>query len=183
MSNNIAGLPCPLVESFEGVSNKRKRKFCNLLSMITIGLSEMGGIVRLVNLIGWEVCSIYVGGEFWLKGCSDASQSVKVDPSEELVVLDLTCTSTTQSVFCVANKTIVQVSSRAQTSIARLLPSDQILSIRTKLDVFWEVQGLAPVYDLTVGVMGVFGTERWPANLTLEHDRTKTPPIAVGRVT
>jgi hypothetical protein len=50
------------------------------------------------------------------------------------------------------------------------------------LNIFREVKRLAPVDDLSVGIMGIFSTERRPADLTFKHNRTKTPPVAVVRV-
>jgi len=42
---------------------------------------------------------------------------------------------------------------------------------------------LAPVDNLSVCVMSILSTERRPADLTLKHDRTKTPPVAILSVT
>lgn len=62
------------------------------------------------------------------------------------------------------------------------IPSDQILCLWAKLNILGEVEGLAPVDDLSVCIMGIFGTERWPPNLTFKHDRAQTPPVTVCRV-
>jgi hypothetical protein len=59
------------------------------------------------------------------------------------------------------------------------IPSNQILSLRTQVNVFWEVQGLAPVNDLAIRIVSILSTERGPSNLALEHDRTQAPPIAI----
>lgn len=40
-----------------------------------------------------------------------------------------------------------------------------------------EVQRLTPINDFAVGVMGVFGTERRPADEAFEHDGSNRPPI------
>jgi hypothetical protein len=42
---------------------------------------------------------------------------------------------------------------------------------------------LAPVDDLTVGVVSILSTERRPSNLALEHDCTQAPPITILTVT
>ena len=42
---------------------------------------------------------------------------------------------------------------------------------------------MAPVDDLTVGVVSILSTERGPSNLALEHDRTQAPPITILTVT
>ena len=49
-------------------------------------------------------------------------------------------------------------------------------------NVFWEVKGLAPVDNLSVGVVRVFGAEGWPADQTFEHDGPNGPPVAAERV-
>ena len=59
------------------------------------------------------------------------------------------------------------------------IPSNEVLSVRAKLDILWEVQSLAPVDDLTVGVVSILSTEWWPSDLTLKHNRTQTPPITI----
>ncbi len=42
---------------------------------------------------------------------------------------------------------------------------------------------MAPVDDLLVGFSAVFRTEWWPADQTLEHDGTHTPPVTAKGVT
>lgn len=63
------------------------------------------------------------------------------------------------------------------------IPSNEILCFWAKLNILREVEGLSPVDNLSVGIMGIFGTERRPADLTFKHDRTQTPPVTVCRVT
>lgn len=42
---------------------------------------------------------------------------------------------------------------------------------------------LLPIDDLAVGVVGLFGTERWPADQTLEHDGANRPPVTAEGIT
>lgn len=49
----------------------------------------------------------------------------------------------------------------------------------TQLNVIREVQGLAPVDDLSVSIVGILSTERRPADLTFKHDSTQAPPVTV----
>lgn len=59
-----------------------------------------------------------------------------------------------------------------------IIPSDENLSFVAQLLVWWEAEIFGPVHDLAVGVVWLFGTERRPADQTLKHDCTHTPPIA-----
>ena len=45
-------------------------------------------------------------------------------------------------------------------------------------DVFREVEGVLPVDDLAVRIVRIFGTERRPADETLEHNCASRPPVA-----
>lgn len=59
------------------------------------------------------------------------------------------------------------------------VPSDQILSLGTQLDVIREVESLAPVNNLPVSIMGILSTERGPADLAFKHNSTQAPPVTV----
>jgi hypothetical protein len=63
------------------------------------------------------------------------------------------------------------------------LPSNEVLGLRSKLNVLRKVKSLAPVDNLAICVMCFLGAERRPTNLTFEHDRAQTPPITVERIT
>lgn len=55
----------------------------------------MGGVVGLVNLISREVGGVNIGLQLRLEWCANAAEGVEFNATEELVVLDLICTSTT----------------------------------------------------------------------------------------
>ena len=57
-----------------------------------------------------------------------------------------------------------------------------MLRLRAEGDVVREVERLAPVDNLPIRVVAVLGTERRPADQTLEHDGTQRPPITVEGV-
>lgn len=59
------------------------------------------------------------------------------------------------------------------------IPPNQIFSFRPQLNVFREVKRLPPIDDLSVGIMGILGTERGPTDLTFKHDCTKRPPVTI----
>lgn len=64
----------------------------------------MSSVIRLVNLIGWEVSSIDVGSQLRFEWGSNTSKSIKLDAAEELVGFDLAGTPTTESIFRVADE-------------------------------------------------------------------------------
>jgi hypothetical protein len=61
-------------------------------------------------------------------------------------------------------------------------PSYKVLRFRSKLNIFREVKSLTPVDNLSIRVMSLFCTKRWPANLTFKHNCSKTPPVTVEGV-
>lgn len=122
-------------------------------------------LLRLANLVDREVSRIRGRLKSRLKRRTNAAKSIKVHTMEEGVPLNLISTTTSQTILRIDNQT-----------------ADEILSLSTKLDVVWEVEGLAPVDDLAVGVVLVLGAERWPSDLALKHNRTQGPPIAVEGV-
>lgn len=65
----------------------------------------MSGIVGLINLIRWEVGSVNVRGKLWLERCTDAAKGVKLNTTEEAVILDFIGRDSTKTVFGVADKT------------------------------------------------------------------------------
>lgn len=156
------------VESLVCIAKERKLHLRTLLLDMTSGLRslEKRRGLCLRNLVNREVSSIGVGLESWLEWCTDTTKSVEVDAMEERVVLDLVSATTSKAVLRVADET-----------------ADKVLGLGSKLNIVWEVESAAPVDDLAVGVVLVLGTERWPPDLALEHNRTQRPPIAVERVT
>lgn len=52
-----------------------------------------------------------------------------------------------------------------------------MLGLWAQLLIWWEVKMAWPVDNLAVSIVGLLGTERWPANQTLEHDCTNAPPV------
>jgi hypothetical protein len=64
----------------------------------------MGGVVSLINLISWEICRIDVGGELGFERCTNASKSIKLDSTEELMALDLLGRNSPKTMFGITNK-------------------------------------------------------------------------------
>ena len=62
------------------------------------------------------------------------------------------------------------------------VPPDQMLGLSSQLNIAREVEGVAPVDDLAVGVVRIVGAERRPTDQTLEHDGAQTPPVAAEAV-
>src|SRR3569833_1024397 len=62
------------------------------------------------------------------------------------------------------------------------IPSNEILSRNTQLNIIREVQALSPVHNLPIGIVAVLGAERRPTNETFEHDGAERPPVAVKGV-
>lgn len=169
IATNAATLP--LAESIEaliGVPQERQLHLRAVLLAMTSSLRSLNNsaLLCLTNLVNWEVSSIRGRLKSRLKRRTNTSQSIKVDTMEKGMSLDFISTTTSKTVLCVDNQT-----------------TDKILSLSTKLDVVWEMKGLAPVDDLAVGVMLVLGAERGPSDLALEHNRAQGPPIAVEGVT
>lgn len=52
----------------------------------------------------------------------------------------------------------------------------------TERDIFRKVKSFAPIDDLAVGVMRVFGAEGRPADETFEHDGSDGPPVTAERI-
>ena len=57
-----------------------------------------------------------------------------------------------------------------------------MLCFGTELDVRREVEGVTPVDDLAVSVVRIVGAEGRPADETLEHDCSQTPPITLEAI-
>lgn len=155
------------IEALIGVPQERQLHLRAVLLAMTSSLRSLNNsaLLRLTNLVNREVSGIRRRLKSWLKRRTNTSQSIKVDTMEEGVSLNLISTTTAKTVLRVDNQT-----------------ANKILGLSTKLDIVWEVERLAPVDDLAVGVMLVLGTERWPSDLALEHNRTQGPPIAVEGV-
>jgi hypothetical protein len=64
----------------------------------------MGGIVSLINFIGWEVCRINVGSEFRLEWCTNGAEFVKINPTEKLMRLDLVGINSSKAMLGITNK-------------------------------------------------------------------------------
>ena len=58
------------------------------------------------------------------------------------------------------------------------LRSDEIFGVFAQGYVFGEVERVWPIDDFAVGIVGVFGAERRPADKTFEHDCAGRPPVA-----
>lgn len=136
-----------VIEPLEGVANERQTHLGRLLHLGAAALLdslslEDGGIIRLVDLVCGEVSGIDVGCEPGLERCSDASQAVEVDTTEEGVTLELMRTTPSETVLGVAHHAAVIRVSYKPTSCSQsrgALPSDQVLCLNTERDVIWEV--------------------------------------------
>jgi hypothetical protein len=100
-----------VIKSLERVANEWQAHFRRLLCLsVTVlldGLSfEDSGIVRLVNLVGWEVRRVDIRRKARLKWCSDAPQAVKVNASEEGVILEFMRAASSKTVLRVAHHTV-----------------------------------------------------------------------------
>lgn len=69
---------------------------------------QVRSVVGLINLVNWEVGCVNVRGELGLEGRADAAKSVKLDATEELVVLDLISTTSAKAVLRIANEATTQ---------------------------------------------------------------------------
>jgi hypothetical protein len=65
----------------------------------------MGGIISLINLIRREVRGIDIRRELRLKWRTNTTKGIKLNTTEEFVILDLICTSTAKSILSVTDKT------------------------------------------------------------------------------
>ena len=57
------------------------------------------------------------------------------------------------------------------------LRANEITGSISQRNVLRKVERLAPIDDLTICVVRIFGTERGPADQTLEHDGSNRPPV------
>ena len=101
------------------------------------------------------------GRQVGLEGRIDGPQAVPIDAGKEGVRLDFIGSVAAQAL----------VGRRDQVL-------DQILRLRTQLDLVGEVQLGLPVENLAVRLVRVFGAEGWPAHQALKHDGPQAPPIA-----
>lgn len=179
--------PEVVIEPLEGVPNERQ---AHLGAFVLggraggdggggaggLGGLEQGGVVGLVDLVGGEVGRVDVGGQARLEGGADPAQAVELDAPKEVVALDLMGSASAETVLRVTDEAggvslsglVAHVRGNSQRSSD--IPSDQVLSLDTELNIVGEVQRLAPVYNLTVRVMAVLSTEWRPTDQTLEHD-------------
>lgn len=58
------------------------------------------------------------------------------------------------------------------------LRANQTFGFSAERDFVREVQGVGPVNDLTVRIVGVFGAERGPTDQAFEHNGPHGPPVA-----
>lgn len=96
-----------MLKSLKGITDEGQRQLRGIVILFTVdtlGFLEMSSIVSLINLIGWEVSGINVGSQLGLEWGSDTSKSIKLDAAEELVGFDLTCSSTTKTIFGIADE-------------------------------------------------------------------------------
>ena len=96
------------VETLVGVADEGQRHLGGFLRLSAVldGLGlEDRRVIGLVDFISGEVGRVNVGGEARLERCADATQAVKLDATEEGMVLDLVCTSTAKTVLRVADHT------------------------------------------------------------------------------
>lgn len=97
------------LETLEGVTKEWQAHLRVVLALrLAVALlpQKMGGVIGLVNLVDWEVGHIDVGGQLGLKWSADGTKLIKINTTEELVVLDLLCIDTSKAILGVADKTI-----------------------------------------------------------------------------
>lgn len=132
------------------------------------------------DLVNGEVLGVNGGLQLGLEGSANAAELVPLNTAEEGVVFDLLgAERATETVFSVADQTkLVSIELAHGQGRGDGLPSDKVLSFGTNLLIGREVQVSGPIDNLPVSVMGLLGTEWRPADQTLKHDGTNTPPIA-----
>lgn len=171
------------MKSFEGVTDEWQAHLRNILArLVAIGSSssfKMSGVIGLINLVRRKVSGVDVGSQLRFKWGTDTTKCVKLNTTEEFVGFDLICTSPAKAVLRVTNKAMSKISFETRLKSAEIIPSNEILSFRTKLNILGEVERLTPVDNLPISVVGILSTERRPANLTLKHDRSQRPPITI----
>ena len=178
-----------IIEPLECVSDERETHFRALLHLLGAPGSLLGledsRVVRLIDLVGGEVCRVDGRRKTRLKGSTDPTETFKLDAAEEVVMLDLVGAAATQTVLGVADEavesTLVGGYSEEEDGI-KSSPANQVLGFGAELDVVGEVERLSPVDNLAIRVVAVFGAEGRPADQALKHDGTERPPIAVERI-
>jgi hypothetical protein len=93
-----------VIEPLEGVANKWQAHLGRLLwrpraALLDSLCFQQRRVVRLVDLIRWEVRSIDVRGKAWLERRTDATEAIELNASEKGVDLDLVCSAPTQTVL------------------------------------------------------------------------------------
>lgn len=96
------------LEPFEGITNEwqahlRCLRAC-LASISNIGSLQMCSIICLVDFISWEVGGVNVRLQLRFKWRADTAKLIKLNATEELVVLDLIGTPTTKAVLRIADQ-------------------------------------------------------------------------------
>jgi hypothetical protein len=152
---------------------------------VVAGLCSLSSVrsarVVLVNLIDGEVGCVDVRVQLRLKRCSDPTQRMPVNTTEEGMLLDFASASNAaETMFGIADqarRTLVSYESW-QDSTLENSPPNKVFCLRTQLLVWREVQVARPVNNLAVCVVRLFSAERRPADEALKHDCTDGPPIA-----
>jgi hypothetical protein len=97
---------------------------------------------------------------------SAAPEVVPVDGSEEGVIFDLLDTVSAEPDICSHEGTLF-----------RHQPHDKIRGVSRHLNVWGDLQVLAPLDDFAAGLFGVVRTERSVADQHLEEDGSDRPPV------
>lgn len=104
LSSGVVGL-----EALECVADERQCHFRCFSAWSTTGGSvsclEMSRIVRLVDLVSWEIGSVDVRVQFRFKWSTNTTEGVKFNTPEEFVSLDFVGTSATKTILGITNQT------------------------------------------------------------------------------
>lgn len=102
-----------VVETLESITNEWQAHFWCVFSRWPTGSCcgssgsfQVGGVISLVNLIGWEICRIDIGSKFGLEWRTYTAKSIEFNATEEFVILNLICTTTTETILGITNKTV-----------------------------------------------------------------------------
>lgn len=152
----------------------------------------------MIDIIDGEIGHVSGGFEVWLEGSADGAEAVPINTMEERMRFDFDTATWTalgaETVLDVAKHAIedCQLQRLREGGLGDYILSDAVLRDRPRRTtaifgfsqgiIFREVQCLLPVDNLSIGVMGVLGTERGPAYQALKHDGSNGPPVTAEGV-
>jgi hypothetical protein len=97
-----------VIKSLERITNERQAQLWSVIAgLISIGILlsfKVGSIVGLIDLVSWEIGCVNIRGQLGLEWCSNKAQTIEINASEEFVALNLIGTTSTKTIFSIANK-------------------------------------------------------------------------------